>query len=112
MDLPFFPQPAMDARKLTNAYPGRVNLHCSNCHTRLGSFSNDWVRLTSSYAKPTRAGTQEGFEAGNKIKHVPNGESHRALEGCGLSEVFCTECSIMIGQYCRSAPDQEKEALV
>lgn len=29
-----------------------------------------------------------------------------------MSEVFCTDCSAMIGQYCRNAPSREKEAFV
>ena len=89
-----------------------ANLYCSRCVSQIGIFDNEWIRLTPTYAKARGRGTHIGVETGMKVKLVPLGQGQKTVEGCGMSEVFCMRCSALIGQYCRTAPNVEKEELV
>ncbi|RMZ86512.1 hypothetical protein DV736_g6260, partial [Chaetothyriales sp. CBS 134916] len=89
-----------------------VRLICAQCDTRLGTFENEWIRLTSSYARPKQPGRHFMTEIGNRVQQVPTGASQKAAEGCGMAEVFCKVCSCLVGQYCKTAPNQEKQGLV
>ena len=99
-------------RRLSQALPPNVNLYCLNCDSQIGIFDNEWIRLTSTYARPRGKGTHFGTEAGKKVKVVPQGQAQKAAEGCEMSEVFCVRCSSLVGQYCRTAPDTGKRHLV
>ncbi|RMZ84607.1 hypothetical protein DV737_g1095, partial [Chaetothyriales sp. CBS 132003] len=89
-----------------------VRLMCAQCDTRLGTFENEWIRLTSSYARPKQRGRHTMTEIGNRVQQVPTGVSQKAAEGCGMAEVFCRVCSCLVGQYCKTAPNREKQWLV
>ena len=98
--------------RTSQAPPPNVNLYCSHCDSQIGIFDNEWIRLTSSYARARDSGTHFGIETGKKIKTVPQGQAQKAAEGCGMSEVFCIKCSSLIAQYCRAAPAGEKQQLM
>ncbi|RMD39699.1 hypothetical protein DV735_g5434, partial [Chaetothyriales sp. CBS 134920] len=89
-----------------------VRLMCAQCDTSLGTFENEWIQLTSSYARPKQRGRHTMTEIGNRVRQVPAGVSQKAAEGCGMAEVFCRVCSCLVGQYCRTAPNREQQELV
>ena len=89
-----------------------VHLCCEQCNSQIGTFENEWIRLTSSYARAKSNGRHIGTEIGNRIRDVPAGVTQKAAEGCGMAEVFCRECSNRVGQYCKSAPTPDKQSLV
>lgn len=89
-----------------------VNLYCAQCQAQIGIFDNEWIRLTSSYARSREKGTHFGTEVGQRTQIVPGGPSPRSAEGCEMAEVFCRKCSNMVGQYCKKAPDASKQPLV
>jgi hypothetical protein len=110
------PRPAIrsvsELRRGSQEPPPNVNLYCSHCESQIGIFDNEWIRLTSTYARAREKGTHFGIETGKKIKIVPEGQVQKAAEGCGMCEVFCTKCSSLIGQFCKTAPDADKQHLV
>ncbi|RMZ85080.1 hypothetical protein DV738_g54, partial [Chaetothyriales sp. CBS 135597] len=104
--------PRPDRSGQTSATARVVRLLCAECDTSLGTFENEWIRLTSSYARPKQRGRHTMTEIGNRVQHVPVGVSQKAAEGCGMAEVFCRVCSCLVGQYCKTAPNREKQELV
>ncbi|KAK5072633.1 hypothetical protein LTR64_004892 [Lithohypha guttulata] len=94
------------------AATSNVNLYCASCDTQIGIFENDWLHLTDSYAYAQKEGTSFSTKAGRETKVVPHGSSQQAAEGCHMAELSCNQCSVMVGQYCRSAPHPSKEHLV
>lgn len=88
----------------------RANLYCLQCESHLGVFENEWIRLTSSYARPKEAGTNFATDISTKTQIVPSGQ--RIAEGCSMADVSCKKCAITVGQYCKSAPDADKRYLV
>ncbi|EXJ88656.1 hypothetical protein A1O1_05587 [Capronia coronata CBS 617.96] len=92
--------------------PGNVILCCAQCENHLGIYENNWIRVTSSYARPGRPGTLLGIKIGRKTQVVPEGASQRDLQGCTLAQLSCKKCSTVVGQYCKAAATPEQERLV
>jgi len=99
------------ARRAVTSLPS-INLYCAGCEAQIGIFNNEWIRLTASYARSKDPGTHFGTEFGEKTQVVPAGASQKAAEGCTMSEVYCIKCMAVVGQYCTSAPNEEKQKLV
>lgn len=99
-------------RRTSSNAQADVNLYCAQCDAQIGIFENEWIRLTSSYARSKERGTHFGTEVGQRTQVVPSGPTQRSAEGCVMAEVFCRKCSNMVGQYCKSAPDAEKQPLI
>ncbi|KAJ9615810.1 hypothetical protein H2200_001887 [Cladophialophora chaetospira] len=104
---------ASSARRMSLAPSSHVNLHCLQCDAQIGTFDNEWSRLTSSYVRPIHPGRHFGTEiALNKTQTVPEGTTQRDLQGCTLAEVFCTKCSGVVGQYCKAIPAPERKNML
>jgi RNase P subunit RPR2 len=101
---------ATSSRRASQVPSTTVNLHCNQCNNHLGSFENEWIRLTTSYVRCAQPGTHLGTEVGNKTQVVPNGVAQQAAEGCTMADVFCKNCSTTVAQYCKatSTPEQSK----
>ena len=103
---------ASRSTSVSRAHAVVVHLACHQCSTQLGIFENEWIRLTSSYARARNSGRHVNTEIGNRIQHVPAGVTQKAIEGCGMAEIFCKQCSNLVGQYCKSAPEASKQNMV
>ena len=90
----------------------KVNLYCLTCEAQIGIFDNEWIRLTSSYARSKEDGLHFGTDLGNKAQVVPSGVAQKAAAGCTMVEVFCNTCHNIVGQNCKKAPTKDKVCLV
>lgn len=97
--------------QVISASNSRVQVHCNACDSYLGIFENEWIRLTSSYARPVQQGVHYGTDISQNTRIVPTSTTHRSAEGCLLSDVVCQKCSTTVGQYCREAPTVEQHYL-
>lgn len=94
------------------APPPNSNLYCTSCDSQIGVFENEWTHFTTSYAKSQEKGTHLGTEIGVKTQVVPVGSAQKDAEGCEMSEVYCTKCSSVVAQYCRTAPEPSQQHFV
>jgi hypothetical protein len=83
--------------------PTVVDIFCTPCGSHIGTYENEWIRLTSSYAIAKANGTKFGINVAEEHRTV-NGKEATALHGCELSEASCSKCLKVIGYFCRNAP--------
>jgi hypothetical protein len=82
-----------------------ADLFCTVCDSQIGTYENEWIRLTSSYIIPKVNGTKFGIIVADEHRTV-DGKEATALHGCDLSEASCSKCSKAIGHFCRNAPSK------
>lgn len=80
-----------------------VDLFCTACDAHIGTYENEWIRLTGSYVIPKVNGTKFGLLVADEHRTV-DGKEATALHGCDLSEASCSKCSKAVGHLCRNAP--------
>jgi hypothetical protein len=80
-----------------------ADIFCTGCDSQIGTYENEWIRLTSSYIISKVAGTKFGINVADEHRTV-DGKEAIALHGCDLSEASCSKCSKAIGHFCRNAP--------
>lgn len=93
-------------------HSNKVNAYCNACQSQIGVFTNEWVRLTSAYARPKDKGASFDTRTGDTTRVVPDGVAHKMAAGCEMAELFCESCSTIVGQYCKSAPKGKREHML
>jgi hypothetical protein len=86
--------------------PKMTDLFCNACDSHIGTYENQWIRLTSSYIIPKVNGTKFGINVADEHRTV-DGKEAVALYGCDLSEASCSKCTKTIGHFCRNAPGKQ-----
>jgi hypothetical protein len=89
----------------------KVHVYCNTCQGNLGTFKNEWIKLTSAYSRPRERGTSKGTRIGDTTRVVPDGVVHKMAAGCEMAELFCVGCDTVVGQHCKDAPERKRDAM-
>ena len=93
------------------AFAGKVHVFCNACDSEIAVCKNEWHQLTGSYVQPKERVKLDGAKIGSETVSIPSGAGHE-FAGCGVAALLCANCDVVIGRYCRNAPERRREALV
>jgi hypothetical protein len=93
----------------TSALINQVKVHCNACDEHLATVKNEWIRLTTKYARPSQPGPNPGVVISDLNRVVLK---MGPAAGCTVSEVTCKRCRTIVGAYFRETATPKTQHLV
>jgi RNase P subunit RPR2 len=93
----------------TSAIINRVKVYCNTCDEHLATVKNEWIRLTTKYARPSQPGPYPGVVISDLDRVVLK---MGPAAGCTISEVTCKKCRTIVGAYFRETATLKTQHLV